>query len=67
MQIIRRQQQVITQKEQLKLERLKQRVATLDNNDNEESEHVLAVRNFHEYDLTEEHLRVADLSLVYFF
>ena len=42
-------------------------MTVLDVEDPKEIEYILAVRYFHEYELTDDHLRVAQISLVTFF
>ena len=41
-------------------------MTVLDVEDPKEIEYILAVRYFHEYELTDDHLRVAQISLVTF-
>ena len=59
---IRLQRELVAQREEL--DRMKRQRTSGDVEDSDEIEHVLAVRDFHEYELTDEHLRVAQISLV---
>ena len=51
-------------KQQQQMERLKRHVRAVQSEETDESEHVLAVRDFHEFELNEEKLHVAAMSLV---
>ena len=62
--IIRYQQQLNAQREHTKFGLHKRRVAPLDTDEADENEQVLTVQDFHEFQLTDEHLRVATVSLV---
>ena len=59
---IRQQRKLVAQREEV--ENRKKRMTVLDVEDPKEIEYILAVRYFHEYELTDDHLRVAQISLV---
>ena len=59
---IRLKRELAAQREEL--DRMKRQRTSGDVEDSDEIEHVLAVRDFHEYELTDEHLGVAQISLV---
>ena len=61
---IRQQRELVAQREEV--ERRRKRLIVLDVEDPNEIEYILAVRCFHEYELTDDHLKVAKIPMVQF-